>query len=72
MRKCGTGYGITSHDPVLPDKIILRRFQTIFIIPPTDKLNLTDLMLASDALITDYTSGYNDYLLLDKPVIFNM
>ena len=32
---------------------------------------LSELMKASDALITDYTSGYYDYLILDKPVIFN-
>ena len=28
-------------------------------------------MKASDILITDYTSAYIDYLLLDKPVVFN-
>ena len=32
---------------------------------------LTELMKVSDALMTDYTSGYFDYLLMDKPVIFN-
>lgn len=32
---------------------------------------LCELMQHSDALITDYTSAYFDYLLLDKPVIFN-
>ncbi len=37
----------------------------------TEKYGLSELMKASDALLTDYTSGYYDYLLLDKPVIFN-
>lgn len=32
---------------------------------------LTELMLCADLLITDYTSGYYEYLLLNKPVIFN-
>lgn len=32
---------------------------------------LTELMICSDLLITDYTSGYYEYLLLDKPVLFN-
>lgn len=32
---------------------------------------LCELMQISDALLTDYTSAYFDYLLLDKPVIFN-
>ena len=32
---------------------------------------LCELMQYSDALITDYTSAYFDYLLLDRPVIFN-
>lgn len=35
------------------------------------QFGLTELMQISDALITDYTSAYFDYILLDKPVIFN-
>ncbi|GHU72169.1 teichoic acid biosynthesis protein B [Spirochaetia bacterium] len=45
--------------------------KNMHIFSPTDKLGLYDLMAISDALITDYTSGYCDYLLLDRPVIFN-
>ena len=48
----------------LPEGIILHQ--------PSEKFGLAELMQASDALITDYTSGYFDYLLLDKPVIFNL
>lgn len=33
--------------------------------------SLYDLMCISDALITDYTSTYFDYLLLNRPVLFN-
>lgn len=32
---------------------------------------LTELMKVSDCMIADYSTGYFDYLLLDKPVIFN-
>lgn len=32
---------------------------------------LTELMKISDCMIADYSTGYFDYLLLDKPVIFN-
>lgn len=36
-----------------------------------EKFGLIELMKASDMLMTDYTSTYVDYLLLDKPVMFN-
>lgn len=36
-----------------------------------NRYGLCELMQISDALMTDYTSAYFDYLLLDKPVIFN-
>ena len=48
----------------LPEGILLHH--------PSERFGLTELMQASDALLTDYTSGYFDYLLLDKPVIFNL
>lgn len=37
----------------------------------TKDFGLIELMKASDMLMTDYTSTYIDYLLLNKPVIFN-
>lgn len=43
----------------------------IFVWQPTDRLGLYDIMAVSDVLITDYTSVYFDFLLLDRPVIFN-
>lgn len=48
----------------LPEGIILHH--------PSEKYGLNEMMQASDVLLTDYTSGYFDYLLLDKPVIFNL
>ena len=47
----------------LPEGIVL--FQG------SEDFGLTELMKVSDMLITDYTSAYVDYLLLDKPVLFN-
>lgn len=48
---------------MLPESVMVHR--------ASENYGLTELMLVSDALMTDYTSGYFDYLLLDKPVIFN-
>ena len=48
----------------LPEGIVLHK--------ASEEYGLTELMQASDVLLTDYTSGYFDYLLLDKPVIFNL
>lgn len=38
---------------------------------PNPHYGLCELMQYSDCLITDYTSAYFDYLLLDRPVLFN-
>lgn len=45
--------------------------ESIIIHEANSRYGLSELMKASDALLTDYTSGYYDYLLLDRPVIFN-
>jgi hypothetical protein len=47
----------------LPDGIIINI--------PNQYYGLTDMMIISDCLINDYSSTYFDYLLLDKPVLFN-
>lgn len=38
---------------------------------PNSVYGLCELMQRSDCLLTDYTSAYLDYLLLDRPVLFN-
>ena len=43
----------------------------IFIYKPNYQYNLYDIYAHTDLLITDYTSAYFDFLLTDKPVIFN-
>ena len=45
--------------------------ESIIIHEANSRYGLSELMKASDALLTDYTSGYYDYLLLDRSVIFN-
>ena len=35
-----------------------------------DSLDIQELLIETDILITDYSSTYIDYLLLDRPVIF--
>lgn len=47
----------------LPEGVILHQ--------PNSAYGLCELMQRSDYLITDYTSAYFDYLLLDRPVLFN-
>lgn len=44
---------------------------SIILLSPSENYNLYDLLSISSLLITDYTSTYFDYLLLNRPVIFN-
>lgn len=48
---------------VLPESVKIHQAQHSY--------GLYELMKVSDGLIGDYSSGYFDYLLLDKPIIFN-
>lgn len=45
--------------------------ESVKIFSGDEYFGLNELMKVSDVLMTDYSSGYFDYLLLDKPVIFN-
>ena len=45
--------------------------KSVLIHSANHEYGLYELMKASDCLISDYSTGYFDYLLLDKPVIFN-
>ena len=47
----------------LPESVIIHQAKHDY--------GLYELMKISDGMIGDYSSGYFDYLLLDKPVIFN-
>ena len=52
---------VISHD--MPDGMMIHQ--------ATNAYGLCELMQRADVLITDYTSTYFDYLLLDRPVLFN-
>lgn len=56
------------------DEKQLKSTDRIFVLNDTDlqnmKMDLYSLLAISDALITDYSSVYFDYLLMDKPLIF--
>jgi hypothetical protein len=43
----------------------------IFILNPSYEYTLYDVLSHTDILLTDYSSTYFDFLLLDRPVIFN-
>lgn len=43
----------------------------VFVHSATEEYGLCELLQRADCLITDYTSTYFDYLLLDRPVLFN-
>ena len=49
----------------------LKDLDNLRIIERDMELDIRDLMIASDILITDYSSIFVDYILLNKPVIFN-
>lgn len=52
------------------DQLDLRREEFSRIVSMSSALDVYPLLPSTDALITDYSSLYFDYLLLDRPVIF--
>lgn len=70
-------------DALGPDTVLLVRLHVVIkgrptipeeyadrIIDVTKYKDLNELFLASDALITDYSSAFFDYAVLDKPIVF--
>ena len=57
----------------LQNKTVLKKDlpKGILVFEQTYKYGLYDLLSFSDGMITDYTSTYFDFLLVNKPVIFN-
>lgn len=49
---------------------LFNKFNNIYYVGYDEYPEMRDLMIYSDALITDYSSIFVDYLLLDKPIIF--
>ncbi|HOA81118.1 MAG TPA: CDP-glycerol glycerophosphotransferase family protein [Defluviitaleaceae bacterium] len=45
-------------------------FKNILVVPQSTAVDTQELLLISDVLITDYSSIFVDYLLLERPVIF--
>lgn len=56
---------------LIKEKLDLNNYQD-FIIDASTSNNLDELMLVSDLLITDYSSIYFDYSILNKPIYFIM
>jgi CDP-glycerol glycerophosphotransferase (TagB/SpsB family) len=46
-------------------------YNNIYLLNTNKDLGLYDYLANTDVLITDYTSAYFDYLILNRPVIFN-
>lgn len=70
-------------DALGPDTVLLVRLHVVIkgkpqipeeyadrIIDVTKHRDLNELFLASDALVTDYSSAFFDYAILDRPIIF--
>lgn len=57
-------------------KVFDRRYSNIFVLKDSDlrklDLQLYEVIGISDCLISDYSSVVNDYMLLDKPIIFTL
>ncbi len=61
--KLHSAQNVSVIDGKLPDGILLYQSNCYY--------GLCELMQRADCLITDYTSAYFDFILLDRPVLFN-
>ncbi|MCX9109975.1 CDP-glycerol glycerophosphotransferase family protein [Providencia rettgeri] len=61
-------FNIKLHSNSNLDRVVFTRFKNINIIDNT--VDPIELLLATDCLITDYSSIYFDFLFLNKPIIF--
>lgn len=60
-----------AHDSEAKDKVDSEKLinQSIFPIFNDEHIDVQDILVASDVLVTDYSSVYLDFVLLDRPVI---
>jgi CDP-glycerol glycerophosphotransferase len=62
---------IKMHPVNKPKSILLSTFKDCKRIRFIDEMDAVEILSNTDILITDYSSVYFDYLLLDKPIIFS-
>ncbi|MGZ5372640.1 MAG: CDP-glycerol glycerophosphotransferase family protein [Aeromicrobium sp.] len=60
---------LRSH-PFVRERTALGRYAQDFVIDVSDHADINELMLASDILVTDYSSVIFDFALLGRPIVF--
>ncbi|MFY8162195.1 MAG: CDP-glycerol glycerophosphotransferase family protein, partial [Candidatus Kapaibacteriota bacterium] len=72
LKSIGYTLLIKMHPANKPSKLNINKFnETTSIKFLNENIDILDCLAQSDILITDYSSVYFDYLLLDKPIIFS-
>lgn len=72
LKSIGYTLLIKMHPANKPSKLSINKFNSIESIEFLDEnVDILDCLAQSDILITDYSSVYFDYLLIDKPIIFS-